>query len=371
MSRLRAGALRAIRTQPMAALGLLILLAWSVAALGAIGGGPGWMRIARYDPTEPHKIANPAFAEARAADALDGQPADLSDDELTALLTQPEIYGEIAAELGATDGLLNHIKNLLDDGALVERLTESRQPLLETSDGRFTLAPRPITAVNPRPQITGSLQRPSWRHWFGTNRAGNDVYARIVDAAWSPLMIGFLAALFGVAAGAALSLALAHLQRIAPRPEWSDIPINGLLGGLYAFPPLVLLLIFLAYVEYGQIWFALLLAPLALLPAARIAREADSIRAAAAPLLGLFGATMAAAVLLNAAAAFLGFGAAENTWGAMIAEGRQYIIESPWASLFPGLALTSAAFAAHTLGRGLQHLVEHESVASTGMQDTP
>ena len=38
---------------------------------------------------------------------------------------------------------------------------------------------------------------------------------------------------------------------------------------------------------------------------------------------------MAAAILLNAAAAFLGFGAAENTWGAMIAEGRQYIIESP------------------------------------------
>ena len=50
MSGLRAGALRAIRAQPMAALGLLILLAWSVAALGAIGGGAGWMRIACYDP---------------------------------------------------------------------------------------------------------------------------------------------------------------------------------------------------------------------------------------------------------------------------------------------------------------------------------
>ena len=367
MSGLRANALRAIRAQPMAALGLLILLAWSVAALGAIGGGAGWMRIARYDPTAVFKIANPAFAEARAADALDGQPSNLSDDELTALLTQPEIYDEIAAELGATDDLLNHIQNLINDGALIERLTESRQSLLEIDDGRFTLAPRPITAVNPRPQITGSLQRPSWRHWFGTNRAGNDVYARIVDAAWSPLMIGFLAALFGVAAG----LAIGRLQRVAPRPEWSDIPINGLLGGLYAFPPLVLLLIFLAYVEYGQIWFALLLAPFALLPAARIAREADSIRAAAAPLLGLFGAMMAAAILLNAAAAFLGVGAAENTWGAMIADGRQYIIEAPWTSLFPGLALISAAFAAHTLGRGLQRLAEHQPVASTGMQDKP
>ena len=360
MNGLRAGALRAIRAQPLAALGLLILLAWSVAALGAIGGGAGWMRITRYDPATVFKIANPAFAEARAADAIEGQPIDLSDDELSALLTEPEIYGEIAAELGATDDLLKHIEGLIDDGALVERLTERRQPLLEMDAGRFALAPQPITAVNPRPQITGSFQRPSWRHWFGTNRAGNDIYARIVDAAWSPLMIGFLAALFGVAAGTALSLALGRLQRIVPRAEWCDIPISGLLGGLYAFPPLVLLLIFLAYAEYGQIWFALLLAPFVLVPAARIAREADSLRAAAAPLLGLFGAMMAAAVLLNAGAAFLGFGIAENTWGVMIAEGRQYIIESPWTSLFPGLALTSVAFAAYALGRGLQHLVEHD-----------
>lgn len=356
MSRLRAGALQAIRAQPLAALGLLILLVWSVAALGAIGGGAGWMRIARYDPGAVFKIANPAFAEARAADALEGQQIDLSDDELRALLAQPEIYGEIAAELGATDGLLKHVEGLIDDGALVERLTEGHQPLLEMDDGRFTLAPQPITAINPHPLTIASLQRPSWRHWFGTNRAGNDVYARIVDAAWGPLMIGFLAALFGVAAG----LALGRLQRVVPRAEWSDIPISGLLGGLYAFPPLVLLLIFLTYVEYGQIWFALLLAPFALVPAARVVRNADSIRAAAAPLLGLFGAMMAAAVLLNAGAAFLGFGADENTWGAMIAEGRQYVIESPWTSLFPGLALTSVAFAAYALGRGLQRLVEHE-----------
>ena len=356
MSGLRAGALRAIRAQPLAALGLLILLAWSVAALGAIGGGAGWMRIARYDPGAVFKIANPAFAEARAADALEGQQIDLSDDEQRALLAQPEIYGEIAAELGATDGLLKHVEGLIDDGALVERLTEGHQPLLEMDDGRFALAPQPITAINPHPLTIASLQRPSWRHWFGTNRTGNDVYARIVDAAWSPLMIGFLAALFGVAAG----LALGRLQRVVPRAEWSDIPISGLLGGLYAFPPLVLLLIFLAYVEYGQIWFALLLAPFVLVPAARIAREADSLRSAVAPLLGLFGAMMAGAVLFNAAAAFLGFGAADNTWGAMIAEGRQYVIESPWASLFPGLALTSVAFAAYALGRGLQCLVEHE-----------
>ena len=356
MSGLRAGALRAIQAQPLAALGLLILLAWSVAALGAIGGGAGWMRIARYDPGAVFKIANPAFAEARAADALEGQQTDLSDDELRALLAQPEIYGEIAAELGATDGLLKHVEGLIDDDALVERLTEGHQPLLEMDDGRFALAPQPITAINPHPLTIASLQRPSWRHWFGTNRAGNDIYARIVDAAWGPLMIGFLAALFGVAAG----LALGRLQRVVPRTEWSDIPISGLLGGLYAFPPLVLLLIFLAYVEYGQIWFALLLAPFTLIPAARIAREAGSIRAAATPLLGLFGAMMAAAVLLNAGAAFLGFGITENAWGVMIADGRQYVIESPWTSLFPGLALTSVAFATYALGRGLQRLVKHE-----------
>ncbi len=343
-------ALAAIRAQPPAAFGLLILLVWSIAAVGAIGDGAGWMRIGRYGPAEAFEAANLEFAEARAADALDGQPVDLTGEELTALLTQPQVYGELVSDPAVIDKFSSHIRGLIEDGALAERLTSGFHPLLQVSDGRFALAPRSITAITPRPLVTASLERPSWRHWLGTNRAGNDIYAGIIDTAWIPLMIGFLGALFGVAAGAAIG----WLQRRDGRTEWLD----GLIGGVYAFPPILLLLLFVTYVEYGQIWFAVVLAPFALVPAARAARDAESVRGAAAPLLGLFGVMMATFALIEAGTSFVGFGL--GGWGRMIADGRQFVVQAPWWSLFAGLALISVAFAAFALGRGLQRLVEHD-----------
>lgn len=342
---------RIIRAQPLAAFGLLILLLWSIAAIGAIGGGAGWLPIARYHPGETFKIANTNFAESQAAKALDGQPSDLSAAQLRQLLAQPGVYGDLAVSTGVTDDMIGYIEDLIADDALIEQITTGRDPLLQIEDERFTLAPQPITAITPLPTTTASFQPPSWRHWFGTDRAGNDIYALLINAAWSPLMIGFLAALFGVAAGAILGA----VQRL-DGGRWSEW-LDALAIGLYALPPL-LFVVLLAWTtgDFSTIAWSAALGAFALLPAARRVREAQSLRAAAPPLLGLFGVLMATFALIDAALHFTGLGIIEGAWGYMIASGRQYIVESPWISLFPGLALTSIAFAAHALGHGLQRL---------------
>lgn len=77
---------------------------------------------------------------------------------------------------------------------------------------------------------------------------------------------------------------------------------------------------------------------------------------AAAPLLA-FAATQLGWVLLNGAALnFLGLGAPPGApeWGAMLAEGRGYLRDAPWASGFPGMALTLTVLAANLVGDGIQ-----------------
>jgi peptide/nickel transport system permease protein len=81
---------------------------------------------------------------------------------------------------------------------------------------------------------------------------------------------------------------------------------------------------------------------------------------AAAPLVA-FAATQLGWILLNGAALnFLGLGAPPGTpeWGAMLDEGRGYLRDAPWASIFPGLALTLTVLAANLLGDGLQKALQ-------------
>ena len=65
--------------------------------------------------------------------------------------------------------------------------------------------------------------------------------------------------------------------------------------------------------------------------------------------------------MLNGAALnFLGLGASLGSpeWGAMLAEGRGYLQDAPWASTFPGLALTLTVLAANLVGDGLQEVLQ-------------
>jgi peptide/nickel transport system permease protein len=74
-----------------------------------------------------------------------------------------------------------------------------------------------------------------------------------------------------------------------------------------------------------------------------------------------FAATQLGWILLNGAALnFLGLGAPLGTseWGAMLNEGRGYLRDAPWASTFPGLALTLTVLAANLLGDSLQKTLQ-------------
>ena len=79
-----------------------------------------------------------------------------------------------------------------------------------------------------------------------------------------------------------------------------------------------------------------------------------------APLIVDLTFVFAYAVLADAALSFLGVGPPPPTpsWGNIIAEGRDFIVEAPWITVFPGLAIAFTVLGMNLLGDGLRDLLD-------------
>jgi peptide/nickel transport system permease protein len=66
------------------------------------------------------------------------------------------------------------------------------------------------------------------------------------------------------------------------------------------------------------------------------------------------------AILAEAALSFLGVGPPppSPTWGNIIAEGRDYVVQAPWVSLFPGLAIMICVLGLNLVGDGLRDALD-------------
>ena len=215
---------------------------------------------------------------------------------------------------------------------------------------------------------------PDWP--LGTDLLGRDVLVRILwGGRWT---LGMGLAALGVAIGAGLPVGLVA----GTFGGWVEAVLMRVVDALLAFPGILLAMALVALLGPGMGSVALAVGAAAAPAYARVARSAalearaqpyvDAARAvgctewrimvrhvlpnAAAPLV-VFAAAQLGWVLLNGAALnFLGLGAPPGTpeWGAMLAQGRGYLRDAPWASAFPGLALTLTVLAANLVGDGLQ-----------------
>jgi peptide/nickel transport system permease protein len=64
---------------------------------------------------------------------------------------------------------------------------------------------------------------------------------------------------------------------------------------------------------------------------------------------------------IEAALGFLGLGVQPPApdWGAILEQGKDYILQAPWISIFPGLAILLAALALMLVGLALQKRIDH------------
>lgn len=373
------GALRSFMLgKPLGAAGLILVVVWSVIAIGTVGSGGGWLGLGRYDSQEVFKVANANFADDKMANALDGKSANISDAELRTLLLDPDVYGDLAAESGVIGDMLAYVEGLIDGGIVLTHLEELDPAQIEIRDGTIVDVDDLLATGTNTPLTTASLQGPSGKHWFGTDRAGHDLFARVTEGARLSLYIGFFATLVGVVAGTLIGLISGGFGGNI------DLAINRIMDAIQSFPPIVFLLLLRAVTEPSALWVTLALSALAVAPVQRIVRgavialrEMPFVEAArtigatnlrimvvhilpniVAPLIVIFSITIGAFILAEAALSFLGLGTLDVSWGKMIADGRQFIVQSPWTSLFAGLALTSLVFGFNVLGDALRDVFD-------------
>ncbi|SIQ47994.1 peptide/nickel transport system permease protein [Paracoccus thiocyanatus] len=238
-----------------------------------------------------------------------------------------------------------------------------------------------IAPQNPFAQdLAQRLQPPSASHWLGTDALGRDILSRLIHGSRVTLFIvgtvALIAPVIGLFVGTVAGFA----------GGWVDQVLMRITDIFLAFPKLILALAFVAALGPGIGNAVLALAVTSWPPYARLARaetltirRADYIAAArlqgAGPLRLLIGHVwplcvsslivraaldMAGIILSAAGLGFLGLGAQPPMpeWGAMISDGRSYILDFWWVAAMPGLAIFVVSLAFNLLGDGLRDVLD-------------
>lgn len=228
--------------------------------------------------------------------------------------------------------------------------------------------------------ILSKLQGPSSNHWFGTDYFGRDILSRILHGARYSLFIGLTATVFAMIVGSVIGILAGYFG------GRFDLLVMQTMDILLAFPSLILGLIIVAMLgpSLGNIIIAIALTTIPSF--ARIARaptisvkEREFVEAGRAlgysdarlmfghilpnilpEILVMFSLWTASAIRIEASLAFIGLGLKPPTptWGGMIREGFENILDSYWLALMPGLAILVVVFALNLLGDGLRDAID-------------
>jgi peptide/nickel transport system permease protein len=224
-----------------------------------------------------------------------------------------------------------------------------------------------------------ALIPPGASHWFGTDDLGRDVFARVIYAAGIDLQIALMCVFLPFCIGSLVGLVSGYTG------GRTDVLLMRLVDILWAFPFYVLVIaivgslgpsifnMYLAFTLVAWISFArivrgevLVVKRLEYVEAARILGYSHLrillrhvLPNAIGPAIVFMMADVVLTILAVTALGFLGLGIQPPTpeWGVMISEGRNFIFDGWWGSVFPGLAIAYVGVAFALLGDGLEDVL--------------
>ncbi|MCW2235713.1 nickel transporter permease [Azospirillum canadense] len=238
-----------------------------------------------------------------------------------------------------------------------------------------------LTPYDPLAQDLGQrLLPPSGAHWLGTDAFGRDILSRILYGSRLTLMIVLLVAVTAPVAGLLIGTVAGYLG------GWVDTVLMRVTDIFLAFPKLILALAFVSALGPGIENAIIAIAITSWPPYTRIARaetitirKSDFISAVrlqgaskariilghvvplcSSSLIVRVTLDMAGIILTAAGLGFLGLGAQPPApeWGAMIATGRQYVLEQWWVATMPGIAIFVVSLGFNLLGDGLRDVLD-------------
>jgi len=228
--------------------------------------------------------------------------------------------------------------------------------------------------------INFRLDAPSARFWLGTDSFGRDVLSRLIFGARISLLVSFVAILIAMSVGSALGILAGYFG--GPVDQF----VTGLVDVLLSFPALLLGLMVAAMLGASLENLVIAIAITEVAPFIRVARaptialkQRDFVEAGRAlgfghiRLMGvhilpnmisdvvvLGSMWMATAIRTEASLSFIGMGVPPPTatWGSMIRDGFENILDAWWLTVFPSVAILLTVLALNLLGDALRDAID-------------
>lgn len=224
------------------------------------------------------------------------------------------------------------------------------------------------------------LAPPSAAHLMGTDVHGRDVFLRLAYGSRVSLLVGWISVLVSVGLGTLVGLG-AGLG-----PGWLDRGLMLLSDMFLAFPRVFLVLLLVSLAQPSLTLVMLVIGLTGWMPVARLVRaetlslrERDFVRVAQGlglspwrvagvhilpnllpTILVTAALRVGGAILTESFLSFLGLGIQEPgiSWGAMIQQGREHLLDGWWLTTFPGLAIALTVIGYNLLADEVRQVLE-------------
>jgi peptide/nickel transport system permease protein len=232
----------------------------------------------------------------------------------------------------------------------------------------------PLTMI-----VADRMKSPSATHLMGTDNFGRDIFSRVLHGARLSLEVGAAVMLFTVGAGILFGLLAGYSPRL-------DGPVMRVMDAMMAFPAILFGIAIMAVLGPKTVNVVIALSVVYAPRTVRIVRASvlatkqldyvEAVRAQAAghlrilfrhilpnclsPLVVQATFNFAYAVLAEASLSFVGAGAPPPTpsWGNILSEGRIYMQNAPWITIFPGVAIALTVLGLNLAGDGLRDILD-------------
>jgi len=244
-----------------------------------------------------------------------------------------------------------------------------------------------IAPYDPNDQdAVASLGAPNAAHWFGTDFFGRDVLSRVIWGARVSLFVGAVSTAISMLLGGSIGILSGYVG------GRFDQAVMAVMDVLLSFPQLIMGLIIVALLGANLTDLILAIAITAVPPFARVARgptlslkERDFVEAGRAlgfsparimlvhilpnvldDLIVMGSLWLATAIRTEASLSFIGLGLPPPTatWGSIIREGFENLLDAPWLAVFPSLAVLVVMLALNMIGDGLRDATDPKATVS-------
>jgi peptide/nickel transport system permease protein len=224
------------------------------------------------------------------------------------------------------------------------------------------------------------LLAPSQGYLLGTDEFGRDIFSRLIYGARTSLVVAAVSVGLGASVGIFFGVIAGHFG------GWADTIIMRFTDVLLAFPAILVGIAIIVIIGTDAINVAYAIAILNIPRFARLVRGSVLVEREApyvsnarcigssnwriitrhilpnilGPILVEISLAMAFAVLVESALSFLGLGIQppDPSWGRMLSEGRGFLRNAWWYSLFPGVALSLLLFGLNNITDTLRDILD-------------